>query len=340
MPSPFPNLPPEQRGDVRILDHDSQVLKNNAMGDPTRRDLYVYLPAGYEQSITSYPCIMVLPGYTGTGEKLLARSFTDVSLATRIDRLIADGCPPFIGVFPDCMTRLGGSQYVDSPGLGAYSSYLVDEIRSVVDEEFRTTGKWGVTGHSSGGFGAIHLAMKHPGVFSCVASHAGDLGFDLAYMADVPKAVRAITKAGGVAAFIDGFWSQRTHSGDDFSALMLLCMCCAYVPDEHASPLPCRYPVNFETGEVYLDVYRQLCAADPIHQLDDPVQTSALRDLDLLLIDVGRSDEYNLHLGARRFVRRLVEKDIQHVFTEFDGGHRGMSWRYGVSLARISEALQ
>ena len=166
MPSPFPNLPPEQRGDVRVLDHDSHVLKNNAMGDPTRRDLYVYVPPRYADSEDAYPCIMVLPGYTGTGEKLLARGFTDVSLATRIDRLIADGCPPFIAVMPDCMTRLGGSQYVDSPGLGMYSTYLVDEIRSAVDGDFRTTGKWGVTGHSSGGFGAIHLAMKHPGAFS------------------------------------------------------------------------------------------------------------------------------------------------------------------------------
>ena len=340
MPTPFPNLPPEQRGAVRVLDHASQVLKNNAMGDPTRRDVHVYVPPGYSKSKDAYPCIMILPGYTGTGEKLLARGFTDVSIATRIDRLIADGCPPFIAVLPDCMTRLGGSQYVDSPGLGMYSSYLVDEIRSAVDADFRTTGKWGVTGHSSGGFGAIHMAMKHPGAFSCVASHAGDLGFDLAYMADVPKAVRAVTKAGGIAAFVDGFWSRRTHGGDDFSALMLLCMCCAYVPDEHAQPLPCRYPVDFKTGEVDFEVYRALCAADPIHRLDDPAEAAALGALDLLLIDVGRSDEYNLHLGARRFVQRLKEKGIPHVYTEFDGGHRGMAWRYEVSLAKIAEVLQ
>ena len=340
MPSPFPNLPHAQRGNVRVLEHRSELLENNAMNDPARRDLYVYEPPGYAESSDAYPCIMVLPGYTGTGEKLLARGFTDVSLATRIDRLIADGCPPFVAVMPDCMTRLGGSQYVDSAGLGLYGSYLAKEVRSVVDAEFRTTGRWGVTGHSSGGFGAIDLAMKHPGAFSCAASHAGDLGFDLAYMADVPKAVRAITKAGGVSAFVDGFWARRKHGGDDFSALMLLCMCCAYLPDPDASPLPCRFPVDFETGEVDLDVYRQLCAADPIHQLDDPEQSDALAALDLLLIDVGRHDEYNLHLGARRFVQKLEEKGISHIFTEFDGGHRGMAWRYGVSLAKISEALQ
>ena len=100
MPSPFPNLPPEQRGQVRVIDHDSAVLENNAMGDPTRRDIQVYVPPGYDEADADYPCIVVLPGYTGTGEKLLARGFTDVSLATRIDALIAEGCPPFIAVMP------------------------------------------------------------------------------------------------------------------------------------------------------------------------------------------------------------------------------------------------
>ena len=340
MPSPFPNLPVEQRGEVRVLQHDSVVLKNNALGDPSSRDLHVYLPPGYGGSDESYPCIMVLPGYTGTGEKLLARGFTDVSLASRIDSLIAEGCPPFIGVMPDCMTRLGGSQYVDSVGLGAYATYLVDEIRGAVDTEFRTTARWGVTGHSSGGFGAIHLAMQHPGAFDAVASHAGDLGFDLAYMADIPKAVRAINKAGGISAFVNGFWARRQHGGDDFSALMLLCMCCAYLPDPEATPLPCRFPVDFETGEVDLAVYDALCDADPVRRLDDVEQANNLRDLQLLFIDVGRFDEYNLHLGARRFVGKLQELGIAHKYEEFDGGHRGMAWRYSVSMSLIAEALQ
>ncbi len=340
MPSPFPNLPPEQRGDVHVIDHRSVLLADNPLGDPARRDLFVYVPPGYADTDQVYPAIMVLPGYTGTGEKLLARGFTDMSIASRIDRLIANGCPPFIAVMPDCMARLGGSQYVDSPGLGMYASYLVEEIRGVVDGGFRTSGRWGVTGHSSGGFGALHLAMKHPGAFSAVSSHAGDLGFDLAYMADIPKAVRAITRAGGVGPYVDGFWERRNHAGDDFSALMFLCVCCAYLPQADASPLPCRYPVDFETGRIDFAVFEELCAADPIVRLDDPVQAEALRGLDLLFIDVGRFDEYNLQLGARRFVEKLGQLDIAHIHEEFDGGHRGMAWRYGVSLAHIAEALQ
>ena len=65
-----------------------------------------------------------------------------------------------------------------------------------------------------------------------------------------------------------------------------------------------------------------------------------LAALDLLLIDAGRFDEYNLQIAARRFVRGLQAHGIDHVHEEFDGGHRGMAWRYGVSLSMIAEALK
>ena len=339
MPSPFPNLPPEQRGDVHVLDHTSSVLADNPLGDPTQRDLFVYTPPGYPDRSAPLPAVMILPGYTGMGEKLLARGFTDVSIATRIDRLIAEGCPPFIAVMPDCMTSLGGSQYVDSSGLGQYASYLVDEIRSTVDEGFNTSGRWGVTGHSSGGFGALHLAMAHPGSFGAVASHAGDLGFDLCYMADLPKLVSAVAAWGGLSAFVDGFWTRRNHSGNDIAAMMMLCVCCAYLPDPGASPLPCKLPVDLSSGAVDFAVYKELCEMDPIRRLADSKQAEALRSLDLLYIDAGRTDEYNLQIAARRFVAGLDERNIAHVHEEFEGGHRGMAWRYGVSLAYIAEAL-
>jgi S-formylglutathione hydrolase FrmB len=340
MPSPFPNLSQGQRGAVHAIDHHSVVLQGNPWGDPHQRDLFVYTPPGYEGSEDRFPVIMVLPGYTGTGEKLLARGFTDVSIATRIDRLIAQGCPPFIAVMPDCMTTLGGSQYVDSVGLGSYATYLAKEIRQAVDDGFRTTGRWGITGHSSGGFGALHLAMSFPGTFSAVASHAGDLGFDLAYLSDITKAVVAVNRVGDVASFVDEFWSKRQHSSEDISALMLLCISCAYAPDLNAEPIPCRMPVDFATGAVDFEVVQSWRAMDPIVRLDDTMQADALRALDLLFIDAGRFDEYNLQLAARRFVRKLRELEIPHMHEEFDGGHRGMAWRYGVSMAYLAEALR
>jgi hypothetical protein len=45
-------------------------------------------------------------------------------LKRRLDRLIASGkCPPVIVVAPDCLTRLGGNQYINSSATGRYEDY-------------------------------------------------------------------------------------------------------------------------------------------------------------------------------------------------------------------------
>jgi enterochelin esterase family protein len=339
MPSPFPQVPVEHRGTVHCLQHHSELLQSNPFGDPSTRDLHIYTPPGFSEAASALPAILILPGYTGMGEKLLARGLNDVSIANRIDRLIMGGSPPFIAVMPDCMTTLGGSQYVDSEGLGAYASYLRHEICSFVDTRLRTSGRWGVVGHSSGGFGALHLAMTFPGAFQAVACHAGDMGFDLCYLSEFSPALRAVQRAGGVRAFIDGFWSKRGLSGDDIAAMSLLCLSCAYSPEAGAEPLPARLPIDLRTGEVDFGVLQSWARLDPLVRVEQPECIEALGALDLLFIDAGNRDEYNLHIGARRLCARLSAHGVAHEQVEFDGGHRGSAWRYSVSLARMAEVL-
>ena len=45
---------------------------------------------------------------------------------------------PMIVVMADCLTRLGGSQYVNSAATGRYEDHLVDELVPFVDATFRT----------------------------------------------------------------------------------------------------------------------------------------------------------------------------------------------------------
>src|SRR5262249_57418048 len=57
------------------------------------------------------------------------------NLAVRMDRLIARGAPPAILVMPDCFTRYGGSQYLDSSATGSYETHLLEELIPWVDRE-------------------------------------------------------------------------------------------------------------------------------------------------------------------------------------------------------------
>lgn len=338
MPHPFPNLPPHQRGTVHWLRHESLCLSDNPWGDPTERDLIVYTPHGWEPGV-ELPAITLLIGFSGTGEKLLARSMSNQSIATRIDRMIARGCPPFIAVMPDCMTRVGGSQYVDSPGLGNYATYVADELTSAVDQRIGTNGRWGVLGHSSGGFGALHLAMNKPGRFEAAACHSGDLGFDLCYTGDIPRSLSGVAALGGLEGFVDAFWELEQPRGAVFAALNVIAMSCAYSPDPEARPVPARLPIDYVTGELDFDVLKRWARFDPIEQVDVPEKAAALRELGWLFFDCGDRDEYNLQYGARRFARKLEQLQIPHTYEEFAGGHGGVRYRWERSLTEMAERL-
>lgn len=323
MPSPFPHLAPELRGTVRALRHDARSLVGNPLGDPHVRDVFVYTPPGSDGR--GLPAVLLLPGYSGTGEKLLARGLSDVPMSTRIDRLVAAGCPPFVAVMPDVMTSLGGCQYVDSRGIGAYATWLADELVQFVDATLGTCGRWGVAGRSSGGFGALHLALERPGRFQAAACHSGDLGFDLCYLADLAPGLRAWTAAGGVERFVPAFWAKEEPSSIDFAGLNLLCMARAYGEG---------LPVDPATGAVDFDVLRRWTRFDPCVR-----DLTPLRQLDRLYIDVGDRDEHGLQFGARRLKRRLDDANIPVTYQEFAGGHRGNLARWDLSLTALATAL-
>src|SRR5262245_1065492 len=110
---------------IEILRHESRILADNPLGDPSEREVAVYLPRGYEGGAERYPVVVLLTGFTGSGMQLLNRGAWSVPIDRRMEALVAAGrAKQAILVMPDCFTRYGGSQYVDSPAIGRYQSYL------------------------------------------------------------------------------------------------------------------------------------------------------------------------------------------------------------------------
>jgi len=131
---------------LTMIVHRSEVLRGNACGDPCERELWVYTPPGYVASgagasAERFPVLWCLASYAGTGAEECVGTRWSPGLPERVDRLIAGGMPPVIIAFPDCFTRWGGSQYLNSSATGRYEDYLCDELMPLVDAEFRTTGR-------------------------------------------------------------------------------------------------------------------------------------------------------------------------------------------------------
>jgi enterochelin esterase family protein len=329
-----------ERGRAVALQHTSKVLQGNALGDPHQREVWCYLPAGYQESDRRYPVIYFLAGFTGKGRMLLNASGFEESIDQRLDRLIGTrAMPPAICVLPDCFTRLGGSQYVNSSATGRYEDYVVEEIVPFVDAELRTLpgrDHRGVTGKSSGGYGAFRLTMRHPDVFGALGSHAGDAYFEYCYKADFPKFVRGINKAGGVEAFFRHFEALPKKTSEAMEVLNILAMAACYSPNPK-EPLGIDLPVNLKTGEVRADVWKRWEAEDPVHMARP--RAAALKSMKTIFIDAGSRDEFSLELGARIFCSRLDELGVPYTYEEFDDTHMAIVYRYDRSLTELTKAL-
>jgi enterochelin esterase family protein len=330
-----------QRGRVVLERFESAVLAGNPAGDPATRTVPVYLPPSYEREpARRFPVIFVLAGFSARGRMLLNDSPWSPPLDERMDALVAGGAGEAILVMPDCLTRFGGSQYLDSSATGRYRTHVAEELVARVDARYRTLPERahrGVAGKSSGGYGALTLGMQRPDVFGAVACHSGDMGFDYCYRGDVPKFCARVQQAGGLVAWLEAFESQRQKNPDDLVALNILGMAAAYSPNPAAPTLGIDLPCDLETGAFRDDVWRRWLAHDPLSLLESHAE--ALRSLRFLHLDCGTRDEFHLQHGARRFSCRLRELGIAHDYEEFDDGHRNVSYRYDVSLPRLARAL-
>lgn len=327
----------------------SQVLQDNPLGDPAKRRVPVYLPPGYENNSHHYPVVYLLTGFTGRGTYLLNDSAFEETIQERMDRLIGRGeVQPMILVMPDCFTRYGGSQYLNSSATGRYEAHLIQELVPFIDRRYRTLAEAGyraIAGKSSGGYGALVQAMRHPDLFGAVACHSGDMYFEYCYKPDFVKFLNAahqneINSTTALAEFLNNFRPKmHPKPGNFFDLIHMSAMSACYSPNPDS---PCGFdlPFEFYTGRLRPEVWQRWLAHDPLTLLQDERSQTALRSMKLVYLDCGNRDEYALHYGARLFCQQLTQLNITHFYEEFDAGHRHIQFRYDVSLRHISQAFR
>ncbi len=327
-------------GDVDVLRVTSTVLEGNPLDDPVTRDLHVYRPPEYSSSNESFPVLYVLSGFGSSSRKYLSHTTFEPAIHHQYEQLRRDGHgKPALLVFPDCKTSLGGSQYMNSPAVGSYRDYLTDEIVPRIDREYRTVQRpshRGVFGKSSGGYGAIRLAMKNPDLFGVIGSHSGDMYFTYCYLPELPDAAEAIREAGSKEEWLESYMSDDVKRGGDFMTWNIIAMSACYSPDPR-EPGEFDLPVDLETGKLREGVWEQWLQEDPVEMVKE--LGGRLRELEYLFFDCGSHDEHHLQVGARILHRRLEQQQIEHEFEEFDGGHRGTSARYPVFLRKLTSAF-
>jgi len=329
---------------IEQLTIDSNALRGNPLGDPHRRTVAVYLPPGHDDlPLRGFPAIYLLSSHGSTGPSLTHWRPWEATIHEQIDALIASGAMrPAIVVLPDMWTRFGGSQYVNSAGMGRYEDFLIEEVVPLIDRSYRTLpdrDHRGLVGRSSGGFGAITQALRHPEVFGAFACHSGDLYWEYTCLPGISRMHQNLAKFGGLDAFIRDIPAIRPKSGAFWDLIMTVCWSAAF-GDNPAARHGFDPPIDLETGALDEAVWARWLAHDPIRRLDNPAAVAALRSMRLAFVDAGQTDEYQLQVGARVLHRKLEALGIPHVYEEYPDGHRGTRYRYDVSLPLLAEALQ
>jgi hypothetical protein len=320
----------------------SELLADNPLGDPAERPLEVYVPPGYDDDPKrQYPSVYVIQGYTGSLPMWRNRAAFRPTFPEAVDAMFAaGGAPPCVLVFVDAWTAYGGSQFVDSPGTGRYHSYLCEEVVPFVDARYRTlaaAAHRGITGKSSGGFGAMITPMLRPDLFGGLASHAGDALYELCYMQDFGKAVRALRDYdGSYERFWEDFASRPPMSKQtDADLVMTYGVAAAFSADPDGTV---RLPFDLRTGRLVEEVWARWLAWDPVRMV--PAHADALRGLRAIYLDGGTRDEWYLELGALAFREALGEIGVTDVECElFDAGHGGIDYRYPRAIAYLAERL-
>ena len=141
----------------------------------------VYLPPGYKPD-GRYPVLYLFYGYGGNQD-----SYFDGGLGINraADRLLAArSIDALIIVTPDYANSFGANSTVEQAAnsaggsIGMYEDFLIGELVPFIDGRFASDARRErryAGGISMGGFAALHLGLRHTGMFSKVGAHSAAL---------------------------------------------------------------------------------------------------------------------------------------------------------------------
>lgn len=278
--------------------------------NPIDRRFCVRVPASYAtESQRRYPVVFLLPGLMSTD---VMRLVGGASLAEMFDRF-APTLGEVILVGVDGSDNAGSTFFVDSPTSGQWETFATVHMTKAIDERFRTHASprsRALFGHSTGGFNAMSLALRHPDLWSVVVASSPD-GLDLAswlLSADgehfTPLAMgwlRDEEQQGGPGQF--------ASCASDWS------------PDDSARGY--AFPIDPVSGKLVPAVWSRWMSNSPSEMLKNPAIVAAAKTnlAGRVLLIVGESDESDLTRPTRRFHEELDAAGIAHRFEVAPGGH-------------------
>jgi enterochelin esterase-like enzyme len=317
-------------GSIEHIKVHGRSLEGNLEGDSPDRDVSIYLPPSYNKGGNRrYPAVYLLHGLTdrdsqwfglskGTGPVKGHPEWQHfINVPQVVDGALLNGTArEMIIVMPNAYTAYQGSFYSNSITTGDWETYIANDLVSYIDGHYRTIaerGGRGLAGHSSGGYGAIRIGMKHPEVFSSI------------YILSPCCVSKDMMPEDGDAAIVraEAVRSAADLGGADFVTRGLIALAASWSPNPSNPPLFFDFPSK--DGHVQPAIAAKWTANSALALVDH--YTENLRRLRAIAIDVGardtgpRRDGVTIVGEAKALDQGLTAKGIGHTFEIYDGDH-------------------
>jgi len=273
----------------------------------------IYLPQGYnpDDQLTRYPVIYYM--HSGWGNHQ-----SEPEAITALNQIIGSEIRPVILVKPSTYhgPYHGMTWYTNSILNGNYEDFIAEDLIAHIDSSYNTMAnrsKRCIEGFSMGGYGAIKLAIKHPDLFTSVATHGGIVYIEQ-YLELLTPLV--IEESGGSGPFVpsSGTWGDLLYSN-----------AAAFSPNLDNDPYFVDLPID-NNGDVIGSVWMSWELQDPYSLLTN---MSSDYDLDFHL-DAGTGDYW--YPLTTSMADRLDEFNIEYTRKSFGGVHE-------VPVSRFIEAF-
>ena len=311
---------------LNIITFPGHSLEGNSLHDPVIRRLAIFAPAQFKPG-ERLPVVYYLPGYGGSSAGPILHSNQWLALTGKI----ADQITPMIIVVPDCRTRWGGSQYLNSPAQGNYADYVCHDIVPLVERTYpvATNGICRiVAGHSSGGFGALRLGMQDQKLFDGVIALSPDSDFPVSHLPLVQ--LPGVTNAS--LARVRLIAAGKLPVPKDGDLTYAIGLSAAYAPRGlfHHGQFEWLYDAR-ERFQPH--VWQRWLDNDPLTMVRKNPQ--AFSRAQAVYLDGAAHDEYSANIGAQAIFETLRNRPGRCTFYEPPGHHgdhvmdrleRGLAW--------------
>ena len=264
-----------------------------------------YLPPGYEADTATYPVIYYLHGAGGTYEDVIdfmpwLEEMIEDSVIDTVLYIGLDGhSPPY-----------SGTMFANSILNGLYEDYLIQEAIPFAESVFRTKNSFHyrcISGGSMGGYGSMMLQLKHPDIFTGVASFAGPLQLDTLTTLWIP----------GLIAENSGPPYNFTYPAGTFTNLSFM-VAGAFSPNLNILPnqVEFLYDENCDIVDSVFMKWKEFDCSRLVKNLD-----IVTYDNPGLFFACGTNDNLHFYPSNTCFEDTLMDLGINYTFYTNDVGH-------------------